>query len=172
MSTRSIVARTTGDSWEGVYVHSDGYPTWQGHQLWQLVRSFQGDLPALMAFLCDGEHQSGWSWLPADRAEHETPLPMFEGHEPNKPCYFHWRGDTDSMVTRSTDGDTWAEWAYAINEKTGKLFVYVAKYEGPKQTTWRLVRAGQDDEYAVDLLAEHEPDWQAIEERGDALRAA
>lgn len=171
MSTRSIIARTDFDGWTGVYCHSDGNPTWQGHQIWQLVRDFKGDLPAMMAFLCDGEHQSGWSWLPASRAEHDGQQPAWSIlGETHRPCYFHWRGDTGSMVTRSTDGDTWAEWAYAINERTGKLFVYVAKHEGQNQTAWRLVRAG--DEYGVDLLDDSEPDWAAIEQRGDAARAA
>lgn len=38
MSTRSIIATPRGDGWQGRYFHSDGYPTWNGRVLWELVQ--------------------------------------------------------------------------------------------------------------------------------------
>src|SRR3990170_984931 len=39
MSTRAVLARQTSDGWEGVYQHSDGYPTGLGRELWHCLHS-------------------------------------------------------------------------------------------------------------------------------------
>lgn len=38
MSTRAVVAVPYGDSWHGRHAHTDGYPSWDGHELWTLVK--------------------------------------------------------------------------------------------------------------------------------------
>src|SRR5262249_46463519 len=66
-------------------------------------------------------------------------------------CYCHGdrNEDGDATVT-SEDKDTWCEWAYAINERTGKMFVY-----GRKSRQWKLGGA-------VDLRGEEPSDWEAF----------
>ena len=59
MSTRSVVARPTVDSWEGRYIHFDGYPTGVGFELWCIVKN-EGVLKAREVLINDN---SGWSSL-------------------------------------------------------------------------------------------------------------
>lgn len=59
MSTRAVIARQTSDGWQGVYQHSDGYPTGLGRELWRAVNDFD----SLERFLADviDAHPGGWS---------------------------------------------------------------------------------------------------------------
>lgn len=59
MSTRAVIARQTKDGWEGVYQHSDGYPTGLGKELWRAVHEHD----SLETFLGDviDAHPGGWS---------------------------------------------------------------------------------------------------------------
>jgi hypothetical protein len=64
MSTRSCIARRTGDAtFIGVYHHWDGYPTALGATLYELYRGhFQRDLGRMLNFLID-QHPAGWSTI-------------------------------------------------------------------------------------------------------------
>jgi hypothetical protein len=62
MSTRSLLAVPTGDTWRGRYCHSDGYPS---HQLVTLLALVARDgLEPVRAVLT--EDNTGWSYLDAD----------------------------------------------------------------------------------------------------------
>src|ERR1043165_6593873 len=66
MSTRSVIARATGEgTFEGRYVHSDGMPTSMGAFLWESLRGhFKNDLGIMLAYLIEAPHaQAGWSAL-------------------------------------------------------------------------------------------------------------
>lgn len=63
MSTRSVIARPTGDGFAGRYHHRDGYPEGLGAELWGLFHSrYGGDLDAMTAELIDA-HPAGWSCI-------------------------------------------------------------------------------------------------------------
>lgn len=66
MSTRSIVAVPHGDSWRGRYVHSDGYPSGVGADLWKLVE--RDGLAKVREIIVTGDHY-GWSSLSADQPD-------------------------------------------------------------------------------------------------------
>jgi hypothetical protein len=59
MSTRAVIAKQTPYGWEGIYNHSDGYPTGLGRELWRTVRT----VDSLERFLEDviDAHPGGWS---------------------------------------------------------------------------------------------------------------
>lgn len=63
MSTNSALAEGQGSTLRGRYCHSDGYPTWQGRQLWTIVQR-DGVEKARQVLL--HEHY-GWSFLDAER---------------------------------------------------------------------------------------------------------
>src|SRR4051812_25916162 len=61
MSTRSVVAHVVGDTWEGVYCHWDGYPTWMGPQILKILKeNCGGDVDVFVRDYIDA-HPSGWS---------------------------------------------------------------------------------------------------------------
>jgi hypothetical protein len=60
MSTRAVIARQTRDGWEGVYQHSDGYPTGLGRELWRAVHDDSDSLESFLADAIDA-HPGGWS---------------------------------------------------------------------------------------------------------------
>lgn len=61
MSTRAVIARQTSDGWEGVYQHSDGYPTALGRELWHSLHDeYREDLARFLDDVIDA-HPGGWS---------------------------------------------------------------------------------------------------------------
>ena len=63
MSTRGVIARQKGDSFEGRYHHWDSYPTGLGKALWELAHNqFKGDIEGMLHILID-EHPAGWSTI-------------------------------------------------------------------------------------------------------------
>ena len=63
MSTRGVIARQKGDSFEGRYHHWDSYPTGLGKTLWELAHNqFKGDIEGMLRILID-EHPAGWSTI-------------------------------------------------------------------------------------------------------------
>ncbi|MDO8490840.1 MAG: hypothetical protein Q7T04_02350 [Dehalococcoidia bacterium] len=51
MSTRAVIARPVGDGWEGVYHHSDGYPTGLGSYIFRIIHyRYKGDAAAFLKF--------------------------------------------------------------------------------------------------------------------------
>lgn len=61
MSTRAVIARQTSAGWEGVYNHSDGYPTALARELWRsLNEEFDSNLGPFLATVIDA-HPGGWS---------------------------------------------------------------------------------------------------------------
>ena len=63
MSTRGVIARQKGDSFEGRYHHWDSYPTGLGKALWELLHNeFKGDIEGMLHILID-EHPARWSTI-------------------------------------------------------------------------------------------------------------
>jgi hypothetical protein len=96
MSTRAVIARQTRDGWEGVYQHSDGYPTGLGKELWHCLRDeYLGDLIRFVEEIIEA-HPGGWSHfckaIPRDLwPEYErsgASKDFFEQHA-RRECYCH-----------------------------------------------------------------------------------
>ena len=134
MSTRAVIARTTGPEGEfkGVYSHWDGYPTNLGKRLWKIIHSdYNGDLAAALRFLID-EHSAGWS---------------VAGEE----CYCHPK--------RKRDAGSLGNWFTHENIESDIEWVYIFDEEN----NWMFVRdTGHDAEMIVEL-SEAEPDWLELQ---------
>lgn len=150
MSTRSVVARVGKHegTFEGRYVHWDGSPSTRGPLLWQIIRKqFKGDLKKALVHLID-EHPAGWSSL-----EHGN-------------CYCHprrsknaeWRRRKPEPAVLFTDkdmADTDAEWVYAFDEESNRLFIRDIRHKEdaglvelcgrmPTQKQWYEIECGDD----------------------------
>lgn len=110
MSTRSIVARVGKSEGEfsGIYVHWDGSPTTRVPILLGLLKSFRGNLPAMLKWLID-EHPRGWAELHPTRRECR-PFKDGEG--------FIFTHET---FARGDDGS--AEWVFAFDEENRRLYL-------------------------------------------------
>ena len=164
MSTRGIIARTTGPEGQfaGCYHHSDSYPTGLGAELWKLYHGhFQRDLKKMLRFLLD--KHTGWScivdkdfslkpgytWQKATEKAHGfenySNLPDYQRPQ----CHCHGtRREKGHLFTEKDLPNTDCEWLYAFDEEQNKLFV-------------RDIGA-KEDVVVVDL-AGPEPDWVAVE---------
>ena len=63
MGTRGVIARPTGDGFEGRYHHFDSYPSGLGATLWEIKQRYYPEadqLEDMQAALID-EHPAGWS---------------------------------------------------------------------------------------------------------------
>jgi len=133
VSTHSIIARTEGDRFRGVYCHADGSPGGVGKALWRLYHGhFARDLARMMRTLVDVH--VGWSAIvDHDFAHAPGYIELRPGahdrylHDPRPRCYCHGdrRAGPEGYRLDSTD-DADAEWAYAINERTRLMYVYRA----------------------------------------------
>lgn len=158
MSTRWAIARQKGDTWEGRYVHSDGYPSHALRQLF-LIRSegFDGDVDAMLRYYLD-DH-CGWSWVGPDT---KTPAgfveisnwPSYENQAAYEAffrqnhCYCH--GDRHEDLwddwRRGNDTDTAdLEWAYVLNDIG--VSVFKPNVEG---TRWEFLALVRWDEELTD----------------------
>lgn len=84
MGIRSVVARPSGDGFEGRYVHWDGYPSGVGASLWAAHHGhFGGDVEAMQRYLIDDE-PVGWSSLAG--IDWDLPKGWHDAHDRNAPC--------------------------------------------------------------------------------------
>ncbi|MBX3081735.1 MAG: hypothetical protein KF716_08865 [Anaerolineae bacterium] len=115
MSTRSVIARwTQGDNWQGVYCHSDGYPSGVGATLWRIYRApFGRDLAAMLKLLID-DHPEGWSAIAScDFARKPTWVDIYGTKSVSEqldlelyPCAYKYRGaegDDEPMLFNRRD---------------------------------------------------------------------
>lgn len=95
MSTRSVIARQEGDTWQGRYVHNDGYPSAKVPELLALVPALGGYEKAVQFLIKD--HFS-WSSL----------------GESTEDCNAHDDAEEDWWIL--ADGnDCGTEWAYVLS---------------------------------------------------------
>jgi hypothetical protein len=160
MSTRSVIAVAHGDTWEGVYCHSDGYPTWLGPELWTTFHArYGGDVAAFEAQAIQA-HRYGYSSFPDD-------------------CYCHGQWDpreAQEMVYTAEDEEHSAlliEWVYVFSRRVLTVFTSVDtgrkhRLDGPHgwwmEPVYRWTLVEQID------LQGLEPDWDEVEARGDQVR--
>ena len=149
MSTRAVIARQDNDGWEGVYQHSDGYPTGLGRELWRTVHTY-GSLDCFLEDVIDA-HPGGWSqFVPSvprelwdDYAASGYSADFFARHAVRE-CYCHtfyfaerdgscapdsshYRPDAPSgriTYDPAADGAGDLEWAYCFG--SGSLTVFQA----------------------------------------------
>ena len=166
MSTRSAIAYTYGDGWRGRYVHSDGYPTERGHDVWNYLQDgFQRYRDLIDA------HPAGFSWMPGPS---EDPHGKVNGLG-HGACYASWGrpGETDdpSQDYISEQGQCsdscdplFIEWVY-VADPSGALTVLA--HEETSE--------GQGHTYDADYTYRHrvvwtgrwdgaEPDWESIQQ--------
>lgn len=129
MSTRAVIARPSGDGFEGRYHHFDGYPAGLGRTLWRLARHEEGpfdNLPAMMHTLLDAHYH----WSTINNADWSKSAGYYgldlDSTAPRPPaCYCHGeRSESDPGFIKS-DGDDWStEWAYVIDADSGTFTVF------------------------------------------------
>lgn len=176
MSTRSVIARTVGDGFEGRYHHFDGYPGGIGKTLYTLANTqFKDNIKRMMEILVD-EHKAGWSNI-NNRNFSVTPgyreydnrkvaedfrkdgetmsvsydkLYEWERQNIGPECFCHGdRQETTEILIAQEGESNWTDWAYAIDEDSMMMGVFNNLSKG-----WALVSV-------VDLNGP-EPDWQTI----------
>jgi len=134
MSTRGLIARTTGEStFEGRYLHWDNYPTERGKQLLEMLHSrFKTDLSAMLHFLID-EHSAGWSVC-------------------GEKCFCHGDRHEEAQVVTEKD-DCGAEWAYVFDEEQKVLHVcrMMVRRKGIESTVTGMFGFGVDGQYWQDV---------------------
>jgi hypothetical protein len=89
MSTRALIARPTDpddpSKFEGIYLHSDGYPEHTGIALFaQITLHFKGDRAAALDYYIN-QHPTGWRYLSGDAG--------IGGNE----CYCHDAGEGEQL---------------------------------------------------------------------------
>lgn len=107
MSTRAVIARPTNPDdptqYEGIYVHSDGYPTHTGRAIWQqVVNEFAKDPQAAARYYID-QHPTGWSILAPDATTAANE------------CYCHDRGEGEQTGWLSDQTKAGGfDWTYVL----------------------------------------------------------
>jgi hypothetical protein len=171
MSTRSVIARATGEGrFEGRYCHADGMPTSMGAFLWESLHGhFKNDLGAMLAYLIDAPHAvAGWSALVgkelaltpaytwqkaiADGAKYEV---YSKRPDYRRPQSFASRPEDPYLFTeKDLENGTDIEWVYAFDEAERKLFVRdvsakedvaVIDLDGQEQN-WTVIECGENFE--------------------------
>jgi len=144
MSTRAIIARRKGDSWEGNYHHWDGYPSGLGKSLWDMYHTgpYAGRLDDMAHVLID-EHLGGWStivdkdWTKEPGFQEysaDTPSVIEEpeayaewAEEHNQPqCYCHGDRSEGPYPLLGPNADAGAEWVYVLDVEEHTMSVYEA----------------------------------------------
>lgn len=163
MGTRSIVGFVDGESIRGRYCHWDGYPSYMGKTLVDIVhKSCGGSIEQAIKILCH-EHP-GWSNL--GTGKHELTVGYddgrFEAVDGFGIAYVAPQQideDTWYVFPSENPDAMWAEFAYAFNTESRNLSVF--KIENDEL---RLLTTVSVDDPLVN--------WQAIEDiawpRGDA----
>jgi hypothetical protein len=154
MSTRSCVAVIEGDSWRGVYCHSDGYPTARGKEVWDAIHALGGDVEAFKKKYIDA-HKSGWSSF-------------------GTRCYCHPKRAKDALSLRmgwaTREAETNDNRIAEADVTSGKWwdieYVYIL---APGVLTIGTVGHNDWQPIAQVRLDDPEPDWAAIEQREEAL---
>ena len=97
-----MIARPKGKGFEGVYQHSDSYPTWLGKHLWAAIKE-RGDVASFLAETIDA-HPGGWSSFP-------------------ELCYCHQGDDEEPDLIMTDESADWLfiEWAYVIDPEARRL---------------------------------------------------
>lgn len=110
MSTNAGIFREAEDgSLIGTYVHSDGYPTALGYELWVAFHDvFGGDLERMCRTLVDDE-PAGWSCLAGQDMSLPAAWSDFDRAD-RAPQSFRLRGEEPFPLTDLAD----EEWAYTL----------------------------------------------------------
>jgi len=153
MSTRSVIATTQGDGWQGVYCHFDGYPTCRGPRLWKVLSDCGFDRDRFEAEVLT-PHPGGYSSFP------ET-------------CYCHDPRHDPTNVMRYTEADEEAsalfiEWVYVVGRNVLTIYTCVPTGEERRcendDGRWWMEPAYRWVVVTQVPLDGPEPDWQAIED--------
>jgi len=183
MSTRACIARARdpkSTEWVGIYSHSDGYPSYLGAMIWQVLqRDFLSCVEnsrevssrdicrirqAAVRGFCDiyiGGHRSGWSAFPDKCFCHDPFFVMRDGIRP-------------SRIASENPDPLFIEWIYVLDPNKLTLTIFENQGE-PKegQVLKEPVRrkdgrwdyghcvCWHDKAATVDLLGD-EPEWEAI----------
>lgn len=176
MSTRSAIAYTHGDGWRGQYVHSDGYPTVRGAEVYDYLKT---NGFAAYKNLID-THTAGLSWMPApDEDPHDTPgtkpvtsfSPDTGTKYGNGACYASWGRDgvdtPGEYMTDQNNDPLFIEWVY-VADPNGTLTIFASR-----KTDRMITREGYNGPYETEAWEHYpvwsgrwdgdEPDWAAIE---------
>lgn len=142
MSTSAVVARPSGDGFEGRFVQWDGYPSGVGLAVYQIA---QRDGAAAAARTIIDEHEA-WATLTAQdrspRGRDEWQVPGYGEAPPVAAGSWYTQ-----LITTSTIDEVSVQWVYVIC--SGGLLVT----GGTSHVVSEMVPWGLDDQAAVDVFA-------------------
>lgn len=120
MSTRSVIAEQRGDGWAGRYCHSDGYPSWNGRVIFELVNGlFERDVERALDVLVRQNY--GWWSIDNRPGQQELSEGYRDGRFASVPgvgvAYTTQDGQSSEDQWISPETDDWgAEWAYVLTQ--------------------------------------------------------
>jgi len=175
MSTRGCIAERKGDHWEGVYQHSDSYPTWLGKTIWKTIHEkYKGDAQKFINFAIH-KHDGGWSSFPeicychGKFAKRDGTKPgqkegVIRGCECNNKPYKSSNKDKDNPRC----DPLFIEWIYVLDPIYQKMAIFYHKGEHEKENCKLENHYNCNYVYrhhlasVIDLMGE-EPDWKVVE---------
>ncbi len=153
MSTRGCVAIKTKEGWEGVYNHSDSYPTCLGQEVFEYLKGkgvdglkkFAEDLLKyddwrnyLAGGKCEYCGQSGFGQphsisgvlfikpegMPRNDQDREIEKNINETGFPDPMAKWHMHGDLGAHLTHDDSDPLFIEWVYVIDAENQKMLIY------------------------------------------------
>lgn len=153
MGTRSIIGHPYGDGFRGRYCHWDGYPTYNGKGIWDLVKRDGIEKAASTLFIDNYQ----WSSL------NETKFvpDIINGEELRNVVPGYGTVYTDASPedwvtwTGSEEDDLWCtEWAYIIDVPSSTMTIF--KIDNNQVTLVTTINMNNNSE----------PDWEFIQAKG------
>lgn len=177
MSTRSVIAIPDGDGWRGRFCHWNGYPTWNGRQVWAIVQRDGLEEAQRQLVL----NTTGcWSSIDVNR-------PDLTGVRANRKAefdtlpYTKWAFTLEGKNARNISGygvrivekgtdwwftsdkpDSHIEWVYVLSPggllvQHGTTIVGLFRWDGP-EPNWGHIECGEDFARCEHVANHHFPE--------------
>jgi hypothetical protein len=194
MSTRGAIAVRKGKGWQGVYNHSDSYPTGLGPDVWQVIQeSLKGQglkslCKEILRFDDWRNFRNGGVCLYCGKVgvgqAHSIGGGLYlavnkdKNLFPDQECKNHQHSDLTSKVrnTSAKRDALWIEWVYVIDPEKNSLEIFVGSRDKGSHTEKRSDGTKYSEpnykwayvsSFRVD---KEEPNWKAVEDFGNELR--
>jgi hypothetical protein len=159
MGTRSVIGYPYGDGFRGRYCHWDGYPTYNGSQIWQMIQRDGIEKVATTLFVDNYQ----WSSLNYCKdsfliTSGETEKNVVKGYGT---IYTDVTEDDWITYTGNDSDDLWCtEWAYILDVKSKTMSIM--KIDNNQVRLLSTINVENADE----------PDWENLQANGNDISIA
>jgi hypothetical protein len=148
MGTRGCIAIKNGNSWEGIYNHSDSYPEELGVELYCHLKKFVNEPEKMQKFKERLLHFETWEDYLTDY--YNYPFGDFKKS---------LQSDNSAVMTEKTELPLFIEWVYIIDVETKKIEV-LASREIKKKSLYQWERIDE-----IDLLKNEIPNFEELSQK-------